>query len=441
MPKLTKTEAKQAEELVSQIKQAQADMTCTKEEIRTAKTLLTAAVCNLVYAHPLVYGIIAQCNMKPLPGLKTFGVKLNDHSIDLMYDPKTAIKWYQESPEKITAIMQHEAYHLVFSHLTLGLPGEINVAKDGTANKRDQQLAKIWNVALDFKVNENISEIWNGDGEKGLFEGVCGKQALNKLLNLQETGKNNSIDLYELLKKVAQNKGMPENTDEHDFGDTPMDAAELEKQAASVQRVIKRAAEQLSEKERGNLPGEIKNAIDSLCHPKLDKRKWQDLLKQFLCSIRKPTKQGTWKRASRRYGFRAKGRKHETQPDLALCLDTSGSMEEEELQKVLGVIQAYAHRFGQIHLIAGDTQVCYSDTIKKGNAKNKLMEFKTGRGGTTLQPLLDKAKEVKAHGIIMVSDGYCENLIPHCKTIGLKTARGVDIPGIDQNLTLDEMIS
>lgn len=427
-----------AKELVEQIKEAQKEMTCTKEEVDHAKALITKSVCNLVYQHPLVYGIISQCDMKPLPGLKTFGVKLNNGSVELLYDPKIVIKWYEEKPEKITAVMQHEAYHLVFSHLTLGLPGEIDIK---SRSQKDAQLAQLWNVALDFKVNENIDEIWSGDGDGGLFQGACGKNALLKLLSLSETGNHNSIDLYGMLKKQSKNKGMPQSLDSHDFGDgSEMDAAEQEKNASVVQRIIKRAAEQLSEQERGNLPGEVRSAVDSLCHKKLDKRKWQDLLKQFLCSIRKPTKQGTWKRPSRRYGLKAKGKKHETQPDLAFCLDTSGSQSEEEVTKALETVLAYSHRFGQIWLIAGDTQVCYCELIKKGNANTKLMSFKTGRGGTTLQPLIDKAKEVRAHGVVMVSDGYCENLITHCKTIGLITKNGVKIPGIEHNLTLDEML-
>ena len=173
--------------------------------------------------------------------------------------------------------------------------------------------------------------------------------------------------------------------------------------------------------------------------PKLNKRKWQELLRQFVCSIRKPTKEGTWKRPSRRYGLKSKGKKHDTQPNLALCLDTSGSMSEDDVQKVVGVVNAFSHRFGQIYLIAGDTEVCYSELISKSNSK-KLMDFKTGRGGTTLQPLINEAKRRGVHGIIMVSDGYCEQLTPHCKSIGLKTSGGTDIPGLNNNLMLDDMV-
>ena len=270
--KLTEEQVEKiGQEIAKQLQERKKELSCTKEELDKAKNYLYHSVNKILDSHPLAYGILSRVNMKCFPGLKTFGVCTNKVSIELLYDPKTTIEWYeatensQSMHNKVCLVLLHEAYHLVFGHVTMGWPAEINL-KNPTS--KDHYLKHLANVAQDFKINENIQEIWNGDGPGQIFDKGCGKTALQKMLNLKETGNNNWIDLYELLKKSQQNQ-MPETTDQHGLGDEEVELTEEEKEQirAEVQRIIKKSAEQLTEQQRGNLPGAIQKVLDDLLAP------------------------------------------------------------------------------------------------------------------------------------------------------------------------------
>lgn len=422
----------------------------TKEEIIQAKNAVSYAIYNLIHEHPLSYHIMGQCQIKCKPGLGTFGVVAERNGISLYYDPLFALKLHRESQEickarnespttftshKLMNVLKHESIHLIFSHLTIGFPQEAY---------KNPTWKQIFNIALDFKVNENIPDIWNGDGPNGEYAGTCGHHALKELLSLDTVADKNCLDVYDLLKKKVEKEGgpgeLPEVIDIHDLVNEDGSPLTEEQQQTILRRVIRTSADKLSEHQRALLPAEIKRAIDSTYLNKLNKHKWDELLKQFLCSIKQPKLVGTWKKPSRRYGFKAVGHKKDIKPSIAICLDTSGSMGDEALKQTLGVVKSLAHRFSDIWFIAGDAAVDYCELLSKCNVDMKLLKFASGGGGTVLQPLLDKAKEKKVNASILISDGYCDHLEPTNRTVGLVVPHGQQIPGLDVCFNFEEFL-
>ena len=88
-------------------------------------------------------------------------------------------------------------------------------------------------------------------------------------------------------------------------------------------------------------------------------------------------------------------------------LDTSGSMSKNELAKAIDVAKKLRKKCSNVWLIQGDTEVKDINKVKKGIKELEVH----GRGGTELEPIIDKAMEFGYPKIplIMFTDGEIWN--------------------------------
>jgi|FLYL01.1.fsa_nt_gi hypothetical protein len=113
-------------------------------------------------------------------------------------------------------------------------------------------------------------------------------------------------------------------------------------------------------------------------------------------------------RVPRRYGVILPTRRLTWAPmrrHLVMVLDTSGSMQAEDLAQAIAAVKAIASRATPVRLIAGDTEVTLDVEITAAHAVPRTL---TGSGGTDIKPLIDRAMQYRPDGLVLITDGYLD---------------------------------
>jgi predicted metal-dependent peptidase len=170
---------------------------------------------------------------------------------------------------------------------------------------------------------------------------------------------------------------------------------------------------------RGLLPEGLVEAIRTLNQPPIP---WQVKLADWIAErFPLPQRHRSYARPSRRQSTTPdipRPRFVEPEDDRAtrtfgVIIDTSGSMERDELGKALGAIVAYSQVQGvkQVRLVYCDAQPYDEGFIDIDSLATRVQV--RGRGGTVLQPavnLLESQRDFpKDSPILIITDGLCEN--------------------------------
>ncbi len=184
-----------------------------------------------------------------------------------------------------------------------------------------------------------------------------------------------------------------------------------------------RAAEQTRALGRGNVPGGIEEALGLLGKPELTAR---DIIRCALAQ--KQIDKGNvndWKRIKRRpeyiYEIDANGKfqpkyrlympkKHDFRANVAVMVDTSGSMSDDDIICGVKEIQTICG-IADIHMTPNDTQPHWDKTLKV-NTSSDFQHFRVaGRGGTDFtQYLAELPKQPWYKGVdlvVIITDGDC----------------------------------
>lgn len=216
----------------------------------------------------------------------------------------------------------------------------------------------------------------------------------------------------------------PTGNEEYDESCKPLD--EPESVARINEHILAEANKEYKDmcgqKGVGNMPGEYKELLDRILHPK--PINWLNRFRNDLNQLRGGKKKATWKRRNRRGIQMAKGYKKGPRSRIALVIDTSGSMSNGELQLAMAETDNLARR-EEVYEIQCDTRVTSARRRKPGDAWAVF-----GRGGTDLVPAFDLAKEEKYTAIICVTDGgifrWPEK--PKCPVIWVSTQQQASYP-------------
>jgi predicted metal-dependent peptidase len=333
-------------------------------------------------------------------------------------------------------LLAHECAHVALGHVP---PDEMT----------KQLIPILVNVAQDLIINEHFPQ-YRGSaiGQDGQWLSMYPK--LPQSLQDLEWRK-----LYDLLTLEMQEQAKGKGFDDHSFasdGDNPgqqgkpgdgdgegeaptLSNGELAKvQAEDIARQAARHC-QLRGQESG-IPQQIKVMIER--PKKTHIQMVRELLQRFVTSSRDTRKRATWKRTSRRLGPIARGRMSARRPNVAVAVDSSGSMcNPETIELMCQAISAVCAVADEVTCVVGDTEVRAETKLTPGNVATEFNKAMLGGGGTTLQPLLDRLVEAGRYdAVILVTDGYCENLQAKQPTVALITPGGVDAPGLRQSVHL-----
>lgn len=280
----------------------------------------------------------------------------------------------------LSKILHHELYHIVLGHF----------------NFKKKYNAKVMGYATDAIVNSMID-----------FEGTLHTLAPITMETIYRiTGvrfsadKHTSLDIYEeLLKHKDKIPDKPTNIDEH--GD-PSHSGEEEEESSIEKEMFSEMVKEVMKNNQdifqkaGKKSAEMARAIKEMVKPK------NNFLHMFEMAMTRTLRQdrhSTWRVSSRRYEGE-KGIKKIQKPKGLVVVDTSGSITDDILKKMNGMIA--------ICLKKMDLTVCWGDEKLKGYKSFKrgstLDCTYKGGGGTDLN--FYKKVPGKYDIVVFATDGY-----------------------------------
>ena len=302
-------------------------------------------------------------------------------------------------------LIQHEIYHIVFQHMFMTPFFKnhevLNVAADCEVNSYLQNLDDTWIVPSMFNAESKL-------GTKVYYDIIMNQTPPP---SPQGGGGSNSSN------------GLPDTKDDHSSWDKEFkECSDAEKQLIQnqINSQIKTAAEQTM-KMRGTIPAEMKAIVDELFKPKPRVFDWKAYFRRMLGSIYDINIKKTRRKESIRFPGAA-GIKHKKKVSILVAVDTSGSVNDEELKDFFSEI-TYIYKAGaRITILECDAAIS-ANYEYTGKWTGKVH----GRGGTDFQPVIDYyRKNIKDYAaLVYFTDGECSipNNVPR-DTIWVITSAG-----------------
>ena len=303
------------------------------------------------------------------------------------------------SEKKLEFLFAHEILHCVFDHF-------------GRCGSRDRQLA---NIAQDYAVNQILVD--ERIGEKITEVKICLDPKYRGLA---------WEEIYDLLYEKAEKISMPELLaqlgdllDEHinEDGSSPGKEGEgkegkpgmTKEQAQAIKDEIKEAMVQAAAAAgAGKTPAAIQRMIKDMTEPKMN---WREIVRMDIQSLIKNDYAFTRpNRKSMHSGAILPGMKNDVTIDVAIAIDMSGSIGEEDatifLSEIKGIMDQYQD-FG-IDIWCFDTDTYNHQRITHDNAEDLLDYEPMGGGGTDFMVNWEFMKDngITPKKFIMFTDGY-----------------------------------
>ncbi len=389
--------------LTSSIKQTNHDADFKIDEVanRQAIEKITLARVAMVMKAPFFGSLAIRLRLvnadKWLPTAATDGRRLYYNS-----------KFVNElSVKEVVFLLAHEVLHVAYMHA--GIP-EISRLQG-----RDP---KIFNIAADYKVNQDIVDCEIGSMIKSAlispqFKDMTTEEVYDYLM--QNADKINMDELAErILDEHLEDSGGGEEQESQDgdhsvsTGPVRVSPEEREKLKDEIKEAVINAAKSAA---AGKIPGGIKKLINDIVDPVMP---WEELLQQNMLSTIK--NDFSWMRVNRK-GWHMPavlpGMNYEEQIDIAVSLDSSGSCYNDAnkfFSELYAIASMHPNAF-RITVWTFDTK-CYNKAVFTENNMDELLEYEVhGGGGTHIEANWDFMKEegIDPKLLVVFTDGYNDN--------------------------------
>jgi predicted metal-dependent peptidase len=317
---------------------------------------------------------------------------------DFMYNTEFVKKL---SVKKLEFLFAHEICHAIFDHF-------------GRCGSRDRMLA---NIAQDYAVNqilvderigEKITEVKICYDPK--YRGMAWEEIYDELYEKAE-----KIPMDQLLKQLGDllDEHIKEEEGAGSEGDKTKDGkgkpSLTKEEAEALRQEIKDAMIQSAAAAgAGKTPAGIMRMIKNMTEPKMD---WRQLVQQEIQSIVRNDYSFTRvNRKSMHSGAILPGMKEATTIDVAISIDMSGSIGEEDatvfLSEIKGIMDQYEDF--RINLWCFDTEIYNWKTITHDEGHELEEYVPEGGGGTDFEANWRFMEEngIQPKKFIMFTDGY-----------------------------------
>ncbi len=392
------------------------DVHFAKEQVQSPQftqdffKLIELAVFSLLHKNENFFGsCIIQMHRKIDFNLPcAVGISAGLSCFNIFFNPLILL---QCSLAEIKAEIKHQIYHIIHLHL---------IRAD---NLKEKYSPIVINIAMDIAINQFIDDLpeWEWTITKTQNEfGVDLKnnQTLETYCKIihDSLEKNSGISSHQLSwsrpegnenKDTADSPGSQEMyKDEHDQSHChdvwKSSAADMNSQ--NMETLIKRLVKNA---DKGNLPEGFEEIVNKLTsQPEIS---WQEVIRKTIGSLPIPYKK-TITRKNRRQPDRLDLRG--TLPDriirIIIAVDTSGSMELDELEKAIAEIFAllkdYRH---EVTIIECD---CKIQKVYYARSPEDIKCSFKGRGGTAFTPVFDYINKNRLHNSLLIyfTDGQGE---------------------------------
>ncbi len=314
------------------------------------------------------------------------GVAITNGRIELYWNPEYLREHTQNIKQRV-AILEHECKHLIFNH----------IAREGG---RDH---KLWNIATDLTINQTIDN---------LPDWVITPKAIEEKMGIKIPKGKAAEYYYSLIKENSDQMEFSENADGsthvtvkdkngnvtgefdmespgmHDKWEESSQDGEMTEEV--VKQAVKKAIE-VTERHAGKVPGDVQQYIDELFKPPV--LPWWSIVRKWIGTRVRAGSKYSLKRPNRRYGQFQKGKIPIRKLNVAFVIDTSGSVQDEELQKFViemkSIMSSYKSTVTVIECDYSIQKVYQLTPHKQIDVKFK------GRGGTSFRPPFEYIEEHK----------------------------------------------
>jgi predicted metal-dependent peptidase len=280
-------------------------------------------------------------------------------------------------------LIAHEVEHCVYDHMS----------------RRGSRKAKLWNAAADYVINGELRDHRVGTFPDKVRTGVEGCYDPKYKGMFTE-------EVYELLLKDPSAKH-PEFDIHLEPGDgkgEPM----TEEERRNLSNEIAAAVMQAAKVDVGNTPLGVKRMLKDMTEPQMD---WREILNMTVQSIMR--NDFDWNRCSRKtqaMGIFLPGTKKDFKIDVAVAMDSSGSISDEMIRDFLGEVKGIMQQFQDFNLLlwCSDTEVYNPQKYTPDNL-DEIDEYKVmGRGGNDFNCnwRYMKANDIMPEKFIHFTDGY-----------------------------------
>jgi len=336
-----------------------------------------------------------------------------DGTISLYYNPELVDK---TDDKNIVIVLEHEGMHLLNKHISR----LIRVLSNETSELRKMAKSRIWNVAADCSVNVQAN-IRNPI----IIDGNPWPPCLPADYKLEEN-KVTEHYYYELLKRSNVDQ-LPDNLAFDNYEEwmkhirgCPDLSALSRKVEQHIQNIIKESVKSFNT-DRGTLPSHVSELIKQALAP--PKAPYYQIIRKLIKASRLSKFKRSPTKVNRKRGYvfllegddcvpqisPFPGKTRDRTFFIVVLIDTSGSMGRDDILEGLSGVK---------NIIEKDRH-CYTVVLEVDAAVEKEYEVKRvrdiqfnikGRGGTTLFPGLERAKELQCDVCLAFTDGYAENI-------------------------------
>lgn len=334
---------------------------------------MTKAKSGLILSQPFFGALLLKMKVIQDPDCETMWV--NDTTIG--YNPVFVndIRLAQ-----VKGVLCHEVLHKALNHTT----------------RRGERDHKKWNVACDYAINPIVLD-------NGMELPDCG------LIN--PAYKDMSAEhIYDMLPD-GEGEGEGLGNDPGGCGEVRDADAQSEDEIRKIEETNKIDVQQAANiaKMQGKLGGELSRLVEDLVESKLD---WKMMLRRYITKISREKR--NYKRPSRRCAqadYILPSRKNKKIGDLAILIDTSGSISKDELAQFSAEVNSVINSVKPDHTYAiyVDTKVCNVEDFTPKQYPIKLAA--KGGGGTDFKPGFKHIKEQNLNiaAAIYLTDMYCNS--------------------------------
>ena len=292
--------------------------------------------------------------------------------------------------EMLDFLVGHEVLHCVFDHM----------------QARGDRKPMLYNAACDYNINmtlveQNIGKPITEDKLQGgkicmdwKYKGWNSYEIYDDLLKDQEDQKGMDVHMDELSDEQKEQAGQG-------AGD---EMSEEEKKALADE--IKQATIQAAQAAGEGVPETVKRMISELIAPRMD---WRDILRTQLESSLK--NDFTFMRPSKRSGeVLFPGMNKDEELNIAVGLDTSGSISKDMLRDFLSEVQGIMDQYNsyKVHIFQFDTDVYGAENFTSDDGRSMADYQLTGGGGTDFDVVFKYMEEhnIDPDQLVMFTDGY-----------------------------------
>ena len=309
------------------------------------------------------------------------------------------------SDQEVVFLVGHEVLHCVYDHMD--------------ADRRGDRNPMLWNIANDYVINADLIDGRIGEQIKLVeicydwkYRGKVSEEIYDELFDeMEKEGRiqyTQTLDVH-LDREEGDDPQSGQGAESEEDGDGKGPAKYTAEEKRQIKEQFKNATMQAA-KAAGNekLPSGIKRLVNELVNPQLS---WRELLPQQIQSvIRSDYSFTTPSRKGIESGFYLPGMERDQTIDVAVAMDTSGSMSDDMARDILSEVKGCMDQYNdfRIHLFCFDTEVHNPQVFTEHNME-EFMEYEpAGGGGTDFECCFNWFKEegIVPKKFVMFTDGY-----------------------------------